>query len=247
MNVLIKNLSFWYEELEVLRDISLTIQSAESIAVVGPSGCGKTTFLRCIAGVLSPSGGNIELEDGKSPTEARGRLAFVFQEPVFFPWLTVSENLELPHQLSGSTIRAEEISRALREFGIVEFEEYLPEDLSIGMAQRMCLARSLARQPELLLLDEPVGALDEINRERICVDLSRTTVDVTVVMVTHNIHDAVFFGDRVVVFGGRPAEIIEVVDVEWPQPRSRELWLSSKLNKKMVEVRRAMELADRND
>jgi len=211
--------------LPVLAGVDLTVGRGEFVSLVGPSGCGKTTLLRIVAGLLEPDRGRVEV-DGAPPREARRRkaLGLVFQEPALLPWRTVRGNLLLPRQVNRRANRAPLPSpeALLQAVGLAGFAEYRPRRLSGGMRQRVALARALAHDPSVLLMDEPLGALDEITRRAMRYDLLQVACQAgkTVLMVTHSIPEAVALSDRVVVLSPRPARVRGVVPVPLPRPRT---------------------------
>lgn len=207
-----------------LEDINLSVRRGEFVSLIGPSGCGKTTLLRVIADLERPTSGAMEI-NGTSPEQARLDRAYgyVFQAPALYPWRTVVRNVELPLEIMGrpGSERRDRASRALATVGLENFERKFPWQLSGGMQQRVSIARALAFEPELLLMDEPFGALDEITRDNLNVhllDLWRQT-KLTVVFVTHSIPEAVFLSSKIVVMSPRPGRIVEVIDSDLPRDR----------------------------
>ena len=208
-----------------LERIDLDIPKGAFVSLIGPSGCGKSTLLRLIGDLTPPSAGTIEV-NGKSASRARldRDYGMVFQAPVLFDWRTVERNVELPLELS--TIgKAERMSRARALLALVElagFEQRYPWQLSGGMQQRVAIARALSFEPAILLMDEPFGALDEMTRERLNLELLRIwkQTGTTIVFVTHSIPEAVFLSTHVVVLSARPGRILEVIAVDLPQPRN---------------------------
>lgn len=208
-----------------LKDINLDIQKGEFISLIGPSGCGKSTLLRLVGDLITPSTGTVLVND-KTAHQARidQDYGIVFQAPVLYEWRSVMKNVQLPLELRGYA-RAERNARAREMLALVEltgFENHYPWQLSGGMQQRASIARALAIRPALLLMDEPFGALDEMTRERMNMELhdiwQRT--ETTVIFVTHSIAEAVFLSTRVVVMSARPGRITEVLDVDLPLPRT---------------------------
>ncbi len=193
----------------VLDGIDLDVSTGEIVAVVGPSGCGKTTLLGLLAGLLAPTTGTIEV--------TAGPLAYVFQEPALMPWRTVAGNAGLLAEVAGvpAPERRRRVTNALALVGLDEVADALPHTLSGGMQMRASLARALATDPALLLADEPFGALDEITRTRLDVELARLARKrgLTVLMVTHSVDEAVVVADRVVVLGGHPGRVVATVAV----------------------------------
>jgi NitT/TauT family transport system ATP-binding protein len=210
--------------VRALLDTSLDIRRGELFCLIGPSGCGKSTLLNIIGGLLTPTAGKVLVGN----TEVRGPLpqevAYVFQENALFPWSTVLENVNLGMMFQGVP-RAEREPRArksLEAVGLADFADHYPGQLSGGMRQRAALARALSLETDVLLMDEPFGALDEQTRmvlgEDLSVLLSRTNK--TIVFVTHSLGEAVFLADRVAVFSARPGTIKEIIEIEEPHPRS---------------------------
>jgi NitT/TauT family transport system ATP-binding protein len=212
-------------ELHALQELSFQVAPQEFVCVLGPSGCGKTTLLRALAGLLRPTGGEIEYQgrrlDGPQPG-----IGLVFQKANLLPWRSVLDNILLPLQIQGVPhSAAREKAQQLAELvGLHGFESSLPRQLSGGMAQRVALARALVQDPELLLLDEPFGSLDALTRERMGTEL----LDIwqqrrkTVVMVTHSISEALLLADRVLVLTPRPGRLCLDLQVSLPRPRSEE-------------------------
>src|SRR5438128_3378631 len=211
--------------ITALHDVSLSIAPGEFIALIGPSGCGKSTLMRLIGDLDQPSAGSIQIK-GKPPRQARldRDYGIVFQSPVLYDWRTVRKNVELPLEMSAIDRRAR-AERARAMLALVELsgsEKRYPWQLSGGMQQRVAIARALSFEPALLLMDEPFGALDEMTRERLNLELLgiwRKT-GTTIVFVTHSIPEAVFLSTRVVVMSARPGRIIDVIEVDLPQPRN---------------------------
>jgi NitT/TauT family transport system ATP-binding protein len=211
--------------VSALEGIDLSIRSGEFVSLIGPSGCGKSTLLRLIGDLTAPSSGTV-LVNGKPARGARldRDYGMVFQAPVLMDWRTVARNIELPLEVMGHT-RAARTARSAELLKLVELEGFAtkhPWQLSGGMQQRVAIARALAFDPALLLMDEPFGALDEMTRERMNLELMNiwTRTRTTVVFVTHSIPEAVFLSTRVVVMSSRPGRIAKVVDVDLPQPRT---------------------------
>jgi NitT/TauT family transport system ATP-binding protein len=211
---------------EVLASVTLTAQPGDFIALIGPSGCGKTTLLRLLAGLTPPSAGAITL-DGVIPTEARGHLSFIFQEPTLLPWLTARRNVELPLRLRGEkeATRRERAQELLKLVGLEHAAALYPRQLSGGMKMRVSLARALTRQPGLLLLDEPFGALDELTRNRLNEDLLRLRerAPFTAFFVTHSVAEAVFLSNRIFMLAANPGRVAAEIVSPFPYPRTAEL------------------------
>ena len=211
------------EIVNALTDVNLDIGQNEFISVVGPSGCGKTTLLRILAGLEQSSGGSA-LVSGEAVSGPRPDVAVVFQQATLLPWNTVLDNVLLPVQLRGDrSSAAQQRALALLSFmGLAEFAQKYPFELSGGMQQRVSICRALMRDPKILLMDEPFGALDAMTRERLNMELMRLWSEErkTVIFITHSIPEAVLLGDRVVVMSPRPGRISAVLPVDIPRPRS---------------------------
>ncbi len=213
--------------VHALDKINLDVTQGGFVSLIGPSGCGKSTLLRILGDLLSPTEGGIRIGES-SPRQARlnRQIGFVFQEAALLEWRRIGENVALPLELRG-------VSRAQREkkadelislVGLDGFKEKWPRQLSGGMRQRAAIARALSTSPRILLLDEPFGALDQITRDRLNMELARIheVTGVTVVLVTHSIREAVLLSDRIVVMTPRPGRISCIMDVDLPRPRSLE-------------------------
>ncbi len=218
----VSGLTKYFGDLEVLRDVSTDVRRGEFISIVGPSGCGKTTFLRIIGGLELSDSGEARLDERKisGPGKDRG---FVFQQDNLLPWRTVRSNTGIGPEINGEKgpEQHHRIERLLKLVGLGGFEEYYPRQLSGGMRQRVNLARALAVDPDLLLMDEPFSALDAQTREIMQTELMRIWEEgrKTVLFVTHQIDEAVYLSDRVLVFARRPGRIQEVVEIDLPRPR----------------------------
>jgi NitT/TauT family transport system ATP-binding protein len=204
----------------VLRDINLQVAPGEFLCILGPSGCGKSTLLSTMAGFLSPSGGRVKI-DGQVVTGPDPRRIFVFQERGVFPWLTVEGNIAFGLSKLSRSDRDQRIAYYVKLVGLVGFEKAYPSELSGGMKQRLEVARALAVNPDMLLLDEPFGALDSITRLTMRRELLRIweAERNTIIFVTHDIEEAVQLADRVAVMSDRPATIQRIVDIDIPHPR----------------------------
>jgi NitT/TauT family transport system ATP-binding protein len=233
-----------------LRPVDLAVRRGEFLAVIGPSGCGKTTLLRLIAGLTPPSGGEVRVAGrevwagGVRNAAALRSLGVVFQDPALFPWNTVRQNIVLPLTLRWVP-RAERDARvrALMELvGIAGFERSFPRDLSGGMRQRAAIARALADEPEILLLDEPFGALDALTRDALNLELQRIWMQTgcTAVLVTHAINEAIFLADRIAVLSARPAGIEALIEVTLPRPRAPEVQASGEFQGIAATLRRLL-------
>ena len=221
--------------VRALLDTSLDIRRGELMCLIGPSGCGKSTLLSIMGGLMEPSSGTVEVGNqpvrGPMPKE----IAFVFQENALFPWSTVIENVDLGMMFQGvgKAEREKRARQCLAAVGLKDFADYYPGQLSGGMRQRAALARALSLETGILLMDEPIGALDEQTRmvlgEDLSVLLSRT--DKTIVFVTHSLGEAVFLADRVAVFSARPGSIKEIIEIDEPHPRKPDFITSEKFTR----------------
>ena len=212
--------------LRALQDVTFSVCPQEFVCVLGPSGSGKTTLLRILAGLLSPTQGQVTLHGEELRGPRRG-VGFVFQRANLMPWRTVLENITLPLELQGMP-RPEYMERAqdlVELVGLQGFEDSLPRDLSGGMAQRVAIARALVHDPDVLLLDEPFGSLDALTREHMGMELLRIwqARRKTVIMVTHSIPEALFLADRVLVLTPRPGRLRLDLCVDLPRPRDEEI------------------------
>ena len=212
--------------VEALKHISLAVSEGEFVSLIGPSGCGKTTLLRVIANLENPTSGSLTV-NGMSAEAARLARAYgyVFQAPALLPWRTVADNVKLPLEIMGLDDVEARVSRNLELVNLTGFKNKFPWQLSGGMQQRVSIARALAFDPKLLLMDEPFGALDEIVRDKLNQQLlelwARTKK--TVVFVTHSIPEAVFLSTKIVVMSPRPGQIIDVIEVNLPKQRKLEI------------------------
>lgn len=232
----IKNVSMTYDNgtgtpIKALKNIDFNIYEGEFISLLGPSGCGKSTLLRIIADLLHPTEGEVII-NGRTPRQVRlaKQYGMVFQSPVLYDWRTVRKNVCLPLELMGVK-KAEQRERAdamLEMVGLQDYADHYPYQLSGGMQQRVGIARALALNPKILLMDEPFSALDEFTREKLNEDLLDIwqKTNKTVIFVTHNIQEAIFLSDRVCVLSPHPGRISAIVDVTLPRPRANELRFS---------------------
>ena len=221
---------------QALLPVNLSVREGEFITLLGPSGCGKSTLLKMVAGLLQPSDGRLLLwRKPVDEVESTGhRLSFVFQEATLMPWARVMGNVRLPLDLAGVPPQQAEprVRSALQMVGLDKFESALPRELSGGMQMRVSIARGLVTEPQLLLMDEPFGALDEITRNRLDSDLLDLWAKkkLTVIFVTHSIHEAVYLSQRVVVMAARPGRIVEEVAIDEPYPRGPDFRVSTRFS-----------------
>jgi len=214
--------------VHALSDVSLDIQKGEFVSLIGPSGCGKTTLLRVIADLEQPSEGVISI-NGMSPHEARLKRAYgyVFQAPALYPWRTIGKNIALPLEIMGysKSEQTERVRKGLDLVNLTGFEKKFPWQLSGGMQQRASIARALSFDPDLLLMDEPFGALDEIVRDKLNEQLLRLweMTQKTVVFVTHSIPEAVFLSTKIVVMSPRPGKIHDIITCDFPRDRTLDI------------------------
>ncbi len=205
-----------------LEDISLEIGRDRFVCLVGASGCGKSTLLRLVGGLLQPSSGSIKIDD--SPVvEPRSDTGIVFQAPTLLPWATILDNVLFPARMMNvcTDEAVDRANRLIEMVGLADFKEKYPRELSGGMQQRAGICRSLVHNPNILLMDEPFGALDALTREELTLELQQIWSDQpkTILFVTHSISEAVFLGDQVLVMSPRPGRVAEIINVDLPRPR----------------------------
>jgi NitT/TauT family transport system ATP-binding protein len=231
-----------------LDGINLEVPKGGFTSVIGPSGCGKSTLLRILSDLIEPTTGQAEV-NGKSPREAREAREFgvVFQAPNLLPWRTVLKNVTLPLQVMkvDRADRAKTATDMLELVGLPGFERHHPWQLSGGMQQRVAIARALSMQPSVLFMDEPFGALDEITRDRLNLELIRiwAQTSATIMFITHSLTEAVFMSTQVAVMSARPGRITEVIDIDLPAERTAETRDDPRFYELVIEVRRALSAA----
>lgn len=231
------------EGLRALEDITFSVEPQEFLCVLGPSGCGKSTLLRILAGLLSPTRGEVFYQ-GERLEGPRQGVGFVFQKANLMPWRSVLRNITLPLELQymAKEVTLERARELVDLVGLSGFEDSLPGDLSGGMAQRVAIARALVHDPDILLLDEPFGGLDALTRERMGDELLRIwqAQRKTVVMVTHSIVEALFLADRVLVLSPRPGKLRQDIRVDLPRPRLDEMRYTVSFGELVSQVRAAI-------
>jgi NitT/TauT family transport system ATP-binding protein len=217
------------QRVEALRNVTYAVRQRELISVIGPSGCGKSTLIRILAGLDRPTSGSVKL-DGKPVLGPGADRGMVFQGYTLFPWLSVKRNVMFGPKMKH--MRSAQAERKALEWldlvGLADFADHYPAQLSGGMKQRVAIARALANEPRILLMDEPFGALDAQTRCSMQAHLLRIwqAVDVTILFITHDLEEAIYLSDRIVVLGARPGRIVEIIDVPVARPRSQEQFLS---------------------
>lgn len=211
------------EVTHALNEVDLTLHSGEFVSLVGPSGCGKSTILRLIAGLIVPTTGTVSV-DGKTVTKPSPERGMVFQKPTLFPWLTVEKNIAFSLRMQGKLKGNENrVHRMLDVIGLDAFKDDYPDQLSGGMAQRVALVRSLINEPDILLLDEPLGALDAFTRMNMQDEILKIWYEKKqlAIMVTHDVDEAIYMGSRVLVMDANPGRIVEDIHIDQTYPRDR--------------------------
>jgi NitT/TauT family transport system ATP-binding protein len=234
--------------VHALEDVSIDVNDGELVCILGPSGCGKTTLLWAMSGLHALTRGRVLLDDtevtGPRPTE----IGMIFQEANLLPWRNLRQNLEFPFEIKHRKPDEERIRTLLAETGLAGFEKSMPRELSGGMQQRASIVRALAQDPEVLLMDEPFGALDAFTRDEMNLLLLRLWAETrkTIVFVTHNISEAIFLADRVVVMTPRPGRVARVYDIDLPRPRTIEMTFEPSFIALVQEIKLAVETGGRH-
>ncbi len=238
--------TFHKRQVKALDEVSLTLEHGTFTSVIGPSGCGKSTLLKIMAGLIPATSGEVLLQ-GKPVTGPRQDIGIMFQQPTLLPWRTALQNVLLPFEIrfgsAAAQAKSDEALELLELVGLEGFHEVHPFELSGGMAQRVAICRMLVTEPAILLLDEPFGALDELTREYMNVELLRICGerDATAFMVTHAIPEAVFLADQVFVMSARPGRIAEIVNVDLPRPRTLDLMTTPEFGALVRRVRHTLD------
>ncbi len=245
--VVVKNLFKSFEKGNtrrlILKDISFEIQKSQFVSLLGPSGCGKSTLLKIIGGLLQKDQGEVKI-DGVNVDSPQRKIGFMFQKSVLLPWRTVLQNLLLPIELAGLPMKEyrERALELLDMVGLKGYQNYYPKELSGGMQQRVSLARVLMNDPDILLLDEPFGALDEFTRENLnfsLMEIVRKT-NKTVILVTHNIGEAVLMSDRIMVLGSNPGHLLEDMEINIPHPRTGKVMELPEYTQYIMKIRKLL-------
>lgn len=233
--------------LNALGGVNFNIGEGEFVALLGPSGCGKSTVLRMVAALDTPTSGAVRVED-RDPVDLSKdhRLGVAFQDHALLPWLTIQSNIELPYKIAGRPIEKDRVADLISLVGLSGFEGARPNQLSGGMRQRASIARALVLNPDVLLLDEPFGALDAVTRRHMNVELQRIWSEekISTLLVTHSVDEALFLADRVVVLTSRPGQVKTILDVPFARPRAPEVQREAEFHRLTDELTLALEPED---
>ena len=222
--------------ITALKDINLYVDKGEFVAIVGPSGCGKSTIIRILDDIIKPTSGEI-LVDGVRyektvPVETVQKMGFIFQSPNLLPWLTVRQNIEFPLHVLKKDVNEykEHVDRLLNMIGMMQFADARPQELSQSMLQRVGVVRAMVHKPEILLMDEPFGSLDETMREQLNMELLDIwkEMEQSIVFITHNVAEAVLLADRVYIMATNPGRIVRCMDIDFPRPRTLDILMEDK-------------------
>lgn len=244
--IILENVDFSYNQnSKVLQDINLSVNNQEFVAILGPSGCGKTTLLKMIGGLFQPTNGRILIQNKPVHHAKKNKFfGFVFQDPTLLPWKTVIENIELPCKIiNHPTANCEELLKLVK---LYEFKNKYPNQLSGGMKQRVAIARALSFNPRIMLMDEPFGALDDITREYLNIELLRIwqSIKNTIVFVTHSIPEAVFLADKVIVLSDMPGTIKKIIDIKLDRSRDINMKYTPEFNMLVKKIRGCLDGKD---
>ncbi|MBV8311362.1 MAG: ABC transporter ATP-binding protein [Planctomycetaceae bacterium] len=230
--------------VQALSGLTLEVASGEFVAILGPSGCGKSTLLRLVAALEQPTSGSVNI-NGAAPNlvSAHHALGVAFQDHALLPWLSVRDNVALPFRIARRRVDQAAIGRLLDLVGLASFADALPRQLSGGMRQRASIARALVLEPEVLLLDEPFGALDAVTRRQMNVELQRiwSARQITTLLITHSVDEALFLADRVVVMSGRPGRILREVNVSFARPRDPSIMRGEQFHRLVDDLTEALD------
>jgi NitT/TauT family transport system ATP-binding protein len=235
------------EALVVLDKVTLKVKTGEFVALIGPSGCGKSTLLRLVAALEEPTLGRVSIAGAPPQLVSQShRLGVAFQDHALMPWMTVRDNIMLPFRVARRKPDLERVDHLLDLIGLTTFASARPRELSGGMRQRVAIARALVLKPDVLLLDEPFGALDAVTRRHMNIELQRiwSETNITTLLVTHGVEEALFLADRVVVMGGKPGRIIKEIAVPFDRPRAPEIQRTSTFHALMDDLIAALEPRD---
>jgi NitT/TauT family transport system ATP-binding protein len=230
-----------------LDDVSLDIADGELVCILGPSGCGKTTLLWAMAGLHALTSGRVLLDDGAVEGPRPREIGMIFQEANLLPWRNLRQNIEFPFEIKKQPVDHARIDALLEATGLAEFADAMPRELSGGMQQRASIVRALAQNPSVLLMDEPFGALDAFTRDEMNLLLMRLWAESgqTIVFVTHNISEAIFLADRVVVLTPRPGRLARIYDIDLPRPRTVEMTFEPSFIELVQDMKRTVETGGR--
>lgn len=244
-----KTFSRGKETVRAVASTSFQIQQGEFVSLLGPSGCGKSTLLRLIMGLDTPTSGCVEV-NGKTPEQSQGAIGVMLQTPALMPWQTVRNNIALPARLKGVSVNKlnDRIDTLLKMVGLSAFASAYPGTLSGGMQQRVALARALLFDPNLLMLDEPFGALDHITREQLNIEMASLCAqgNKTTILVTHDISEAIFLSDRIVVMTARPGRVEEILTVDLPKPRNYTMQTHPRFEELTTHIRKLLGIGSIN-